>query len=150
MGLPEIVDLVDFAEFTELVRVLPKGENLGLSKIMMVFRQKAVEERRRLTRQMSEEERERRLAAVHSGKHAIIALCREEAASHVVKGQFELAIPAAQYALLQQLLPGEIQDPTVLEMGVKYEEVDSGAVAARKKGSPATAREQGVAASVQG
>ena len=47
----------------------------------------------------SEEERERRLAAVHSGKSAIITLCREEAASHVVKGQFELAIPAAQYAL---------------------------------------------------
>ncbi len=47
----------------------------------------------------SEEERERRLAAVQSGKQAIIALCREEAASHVVKGQFELAIPAAQYAL---------------------------------------------------
>jgi len=47
----------------------------------------------------SEEERDRRLAAVHSGKLAIIALCREEAASHVVKGQFELAIPAAQYAL---------------------------------------------------
>ena len=47
----------------------------------------------------SEEERDRRLAAVHSGKHALIALCREEAASHVVKGQFELAIPAAQYAL---------------------------------------------------
>ena len=39
----------------------------------------------------SEEERDRRLAAVHSGKHALIALCREEAASHVVKGQFELA-----------------------------------------------------------
>ena len=47
----------------------------------------------------SEEERDRRLAAVQSGKQAIIALCREEAASHVVKGQFELAIPAAQYAL---------------------------------------------------
>ena len=65
-------------------------------------------------------------------------------------GPVDPKVAAAQYALLQQLLPGEIQDPTVLEMGVKYEEVDSGAVAAREKGSPATAREQGVAASVQG
>ena len=47
----------------------------------------------------SEDERERRLAAVNAGKAALIALCREEAAAHVVKGQFELAIPAAQYAL---------------------------------------------------
>ena len=47
----------------------------------------------------SEEERERRTAAVNAGKLALIALCREEAAAHVVKGQFELAIPAAQYAL---------------------------------------------------
>jgi hypothetical protein len=44
------VDLVDFAEFTELVRVLPKGENLGLSKIMMIFRQKAVEESLQISR----------------------------------------------------------------------------------------------------
>jgi len=41
----------------------------------------------------SEEERDRRLQAVHSAKQAIIALCREEAASHVVKGHFELASP---------------------------------------------------------
>ena len=44
------MDLVDFAEFTELVRVLPKGENLGLSKIMMIFRQKAVEESPQISR----------------------------------------------------------------------------------------------------
>lgn len=47
----------------------------------------------------SEDERERRLIAVNAGKLALVALCREEAASHVVRGQFELAIPAAQYAL---------------------------------------------------
>jgi tetratricopeptide (TPR) repeat protein len=39
------------------------------------------------------------LIAVNAGKLALVALCREEAASHVVRGQFELAIPAAQYAL---------------------------------------------------
>jgi len=47
----------------------------------------------------SEEERERRMQTVTSGKLALIALCREEAAAHVVKGHFELAIPAAQYAI---------------------------------------------------
>ena len=47
----------------------------------------------------SEEERDRRSAAVTAGKLALVGLCREEAASHVVRGQFELAIPAAQYAL---------------------------------------------------
>lgn len=47
----------------------------------------------------SEDERDRRMRTVYAGKHALIALCREEGASHVVQGRFELAIPAAQYAL---------------------------------------------------
>ena len=47
----------------------------------------------------SEDERERHLQAVNAGKLALIVLCREEAAARVVKGQFEFAIPAAQYAL---------------------------------------------------
>ena len=51
----------------------------------------------------------------------------------------------ATYALVQQLLPGVEQDPTRLEMGRRYEEVDSGAVD-RDKGAAATAREQAVAA----
>jgi hypothetical protein len=56
----------------------------------------------------------------------------------------------AQYALLQQLLPGEMQDPTALEMGVKYEEVDRGDVAPREAGAEPTEREKAVAAGVSG
>ena len=52
---------------------------------------------------------------------------------------------AATYALVQQLLPGVEQDPTRLEMGRKYEEVDSGAVD-RERGAAATDREKAVAA----
>ena len=51
---------------------------------------------------------------------------------------------AATYALVQQLLPGVEQDPTRLEMGRKYEEVDSGAVD-RERGAAATDREKAVA-----
>ena len=51
----------------------------------------------------------------------------------------------ATYALVQQLLPGVEQDPTRLEMGRKYEEVDSGAVD-RERGAAATDREKAVAA----
>jgi len=47
----------------------------------------------------SEEERTKRFTAVQGTKLALIALCNEEAARHVVQGRFELAIPAAQYAL---------------------------------------------------
>ena len=50
----------------------------------------------------------------------------------------------ATYALVQQLLPGTEQDPTRLEMGRKYEEVDSGAVD-RERGAAPTDREQAVA-----
>ena len=46
---------------------------------------------------------------------------------------------------MQQLLPGVEQDPTRLEMGRKYEEVDSGAVD-RERGAAATDREKAVAA----
>jgi hypothetical protein len=56
----------------------------------------------------------------------------------------------AQYSLLQQLLPGEAQDPTALEMGVKYEQVDRGEVAPRAAGAEATKRERAVAAGVGG
>ena len=51
----------------------------------------------------------------------------------------------ATYALVQQLLPGVEQDPTRLEMGRRYEEVDSGAVD-RERGAAATDREKAVAA----
>ena len=51
---------------------------------------------------------------------------------------------AATYALVQQLLPGVEQDPTRLEMGRRYEEVDSGAVD-RERGAAATDREKAVA-----
>ena len=57
---------------------------------------------------------------------------------------------AASYALCQQLLPGTSQDPTKLEMGRKYEEVDAGAVAPREPGAPATDREKAVAAGALG
>ena len=50
----------------------------------------------------------------------------------------------------QQLLPGTSQDPTKLEMGRKYEEVDAGAVAPREPGAPATDREKAVAAGALG
>ena len=50
----------------------------------------------------------------------------------------------ASYALLQQLLPGVAQDPTKLEMGRKYEEVDAGLVT-RERNAPATEREKAVA-----
>ena len=57
---------------------------------------------------------------------------------------------AAQYAVLQQLLPGEVMDPTQLEMGRTYEQVDRGQVAPRKQGAAPTSREKAVASSVQG
>ena len=47
----------------------------------------------------SEDERERKLHAAHAAKLALIVRCREEAARHLVKGNFELAVPAASYAL---------------------------------------------------
>ena len=53
---------------------------------------------------------------------------------------------AASYQLLQQLLPGEAQDATKLEMGQTYEQVDSGEVS-RERGAAATERERALAAS---
>ncbi|KAJ1451139.1 hypothetical protein M885DRAFT_530620 [Pelagophyceae sp. CCMP2097] len=50
----------------------------------------------------------------------------------------------AAYALLQQLLPGEQQDPTQLEMGQTYEQLDRGE-AGRERNAPATEREQNLA-----
>ena len=57
------------------------------------------------------------------------------------------AVDATYYAL-QQCLPGEEQDPTKLEMGRTYEQVDSGEVAARDRGAAPTARERKVASGV--
>ena len=53
---------------------------------------------------------------------------------------------AATYDALQQLLPGEEQDATKLEMG-PYEQVDAGQVA-RAPGAAPTERELAVASSV--
>merc|ERR1719163_2255721 len=50
----------------------------------------------------------------------------------------------AAYELLQQLLPGEAQDATRLEMGRTYEQVDAGEVS-RERGAAPTAREQAIA-----
>ena len=47
----------------------------------------------------SEEERNKRFETVQATKRALIAMCRDEAARHVVQGRYELAIPAAAYAL---------------------------------------------------
>ena len=51
----------------------------------------------------------------------------------------------ATYALLQQLLPGVEMDPTRLEMGRTYEQVDAGEVN-RARGAAATPREAALAA----
>ena len=51
----------------------------------------------------------------------------------------------AQYRVLQQLLPGEQQDATKLEMGRTYEQVDAGEVAARERGAAPSERELAVA-----
>lgn len=50
----------------------------------------------------------------------------------------------AQYHIMMQLLPGQIQDPTRLEMGRKYEEVDANIVN-RAKGAAPTQREKQLA-----
>jgi len=50
----------------------------------------------------------------------------------------------ASYELLQQLLPGEAQDATRLEMGRTYEQVDRGEVS-RERGAAPTEREKAVA-----
>jgi uncharacterized protein YbjT (DUF2867 family) len=51
----------------------------------------------------------------------------------------------ATFAVLQQLLPGEQQDATKLEMGRTYEQVDQGVVTPRERGAAPTAREQALA-----
>jgi len=51
----------------------------------------------------------------------------------------------AEFNLMMQLLPGEIQDPTRLEMGRTYEQLDAGKVD-RRKGAAPTARERKLAA----
>eukprot|EP00316_Scyphosphaera_apsteinii_P024325 CAMPEP_0119301032 /NCGR_PEP_ID=MMETSP1333-20130426/2894_1 /TAXON_ID=418940 /ORGANISM="Scyphosphaera apsteinii, Strain RCC1455" /LENGTH=321 /DNA_ID=CAMNT_0007303005 /DNA_START=60 /DNA_END=1025 /DNA_ORIENTATION=+ len=62
-----------------------------------------------------------------------------------LKPDSEMPLPEAVtdsvYAALQQLLPGEEQDATKLEMGRTYEQLDSGEVSARERGAAATARE---------
>jgi len=52
------------------------------------------------------------------------------------------------YQLMQQLLPGEEQDATRLEMGRTYEQVDSGDVQGRVRGAAPTEREIEMANSV--
>lgn len=54
----------------------------------------------------------------------------------------------ANFDLLQQLLPGEEQDATKLEMGRTYEQIDRGEVEARARGAAPTEREKSVAAGV--
>lgn len=58
------------------------------------------------------------------------------------------AVVEATYSTLQQLLPGEEQDATKLEMGQTYEQVDSGDVAARERGAAPTAREEALSLGV--
>eukprot|EP00873_Tetraselmis_striata_P005761 jgi/Tetstr1/426025/TSEL_016371.t1 len=60
----------------------------------------------------------------------------------------EMAV-RAQFNIMQQLLPGAIQDPTRLEMGRTYEEMDAGKVN-RSKGAAPTLRERSVAAGIRG
>ena len=62
-------------------------------------------------------------------------------------GPVDEAAVAATYDALQQLLPGEEQDATKLEMGQSYEQVDAGQVA-RAPGAAPTERELAVASSV--
>jgi len=54
----------------------------------------------------------------------------------------------ATYSAMQQLLPGEEQDATKLEMGRTYEQVDSGEVKARQRGAAPTPREMELASRV--
>jgi len=54
------------------------------------------------------------------------------------------AVVRAQYSLTMQMLPGEVQEPTRLEMGRTYEQLDQGKVN-REKGAAATAREVALA-----
>jgi uncharacterized protein YbjT (DUF2867 family) len=56
-------------------------------------------------------------------------------------GAISEAEVTATYGVLQQMLPGEEQDATKLEMGRTYEQVDAGAVAARERGAAPTDRE---------
>merc|ERR1712224_383196 len=54
----------------------------------------------------------------------------------------------ASYELMQQLLPGENQDATRLEMGRTYEQVDAGEVKPRERGAAPTERETNLAQGV--
>jgi len=56
----------------------------------------------------------------------------------------------ATYHALQQLLPGEEQDATKLEMGRTYEQLDAGVVVPRERGAAPTDRERQLAAGVAG
>ena len=60
------------------------------------------------------------------------------------------AAVSATYDVLQQLLPGEEQDATKLEMGRSYEQLDSGEVAPRAQGASPTDREVALASTVAG
>jgi uncharacterized protein YbjT (DUF2867 family) len=64
------------------------------------------------------------------------------------EGPLDPAQQIATYKLLQQLLPGEEQDATKLEMGRTYEQVDSGEVA-RERGAAPTEREKNLASGVR-
>lgn len=65
------------------------------------------------------------------------------------EGPLDASTVLANYKLLQQLLPGEEQDATKLEMGRSYEQVDRGEVA-RARGAAPTKREKQLASSVAG
>lgn len=63
-------------------------------------------------------------------------------------GAIDEAAVSATYAALQQLLPGEEQDATKLEMGRTYEQLDAGSVVPRERGAAPTQREQAMASGV--
>jgi uncharacterized protein YbjT (DUF2867 family) len=64
------------------------------------------------------------------------------------EGPLDPAAVEAYYKMLQQLLPGEEQDATKLEMGRTYEQLDRGDVKARERGAAPTEREKALASSV--
>lgn len=63
-------------------------------------------------------------------------------------GSLEESAVQATYDAMQQLLPGESQDATKLEMGRTYEEVDQGVVVPRARGAAPTERELAMASGV--
>jgi uncharacterized protein YbjT (DUF2867 family) len=81
------------------------------------------------------------------GLGASLARLQPDASSRDTRFDVTDAAAEATYVALQQLLPGEEQDATKLEMGRTYEQVDRGEVA-RERGAAPTEREQEIAAGV--